>query len=194
MRQILFLSSSSGLSSSREEENIYYFITMLWSSFYSIAQKSKNGSFTFIHSIEELIEIISLTVVEMLFPGFSVLAAQQDQFSLLAPHRAKMGNLHNYRPGEVHVMEIWLGSENSEIWIRSLNDTGLKNILYIYEWAVLCWWQCGFVKKAVAVLQFDGTFRVHVITWHDLTRQMKWNKGLEEKAAQPLRQQVINAT
>ncbi|KAA8581287.1 hypothetical protein FQN60_002868 [Etheostoma spectabile] len=47
-----------------------------------------------------LTEAIALIVVQMLLPAFSVLAAQQDQLSLLAPHRAKMRNLHYHGPGK----------------------------------------------------------------------------------------------
>lgn len=74
----------------------------------SIAKQSSNSFFTFVHAIEELIEVVSLAVVQMLLPGFSVLTAQQDQLSLLAPHRAKMRDLHYHRPGEVYVEEISL--------------------------------------------------------------------------------------
>lgn len=65
-------------------------------------------SFTFIHPAEELIEVVGLTVVQVLLPGLSVLAAQQDQLSLVASHRAKMRDLHYHRPGEVEVMEVRL--------------------------------------------------------------------------------------
>lgn len=54
--------------------------------------------FTFIHAIEELAEVSSLAVVDVLLPGFSVLTAQQDQLPLLASHRAKMWDLHDHGP------------------------------------------------------------------------------------------------
>lgn len=54
--------------------------------------------FTFIHAVEELTEVFSLAVVDVLLPGFSVLTAQQDQLSLLASHRAKMWDLYYHGP------------------------------------------------------------------------------------------------
>lgn len=43
---------------------------------HTIKDKSQKVRSTFIHPAEELMEVISLVVVQVLLPGFSVLAAQ----------------------------------------------------------------------------------------------------------------------
>lgn len=63
---------------------------------------------TFIHPIEELVEVLGFAVVQMLLPAFSVLTSQQDQFPLFAPHGAKVRYLDNDRPVGTRQGEIQL--------------------------------------------------------------------------------------
>lgn len=54
---------------------------------------------TFIHAIQELVEVFSLIIILVFLPCLSILTSQHDQLALLAPQRAKMGDLHNDWPG-----------------------------------------------------------------------------------------------
>lgn len=54
---------------------------------------------TFIHPVQDLVELVLSVFTEMLLPAVPVLAAQDHQLSLPPTQSSKMGNLHNHRPG-----------------------------------------------------------------------------------------------
>lgn len=58
--------------------------------------------FTFIHAIEELIEVFSFAVIMMLLPGLTIFASEHNELSLFPSHGPKMRDLHNHRAVKKH--------------------------------------------------------------------------------------------
>lgn len=73
---------------------------------------------TFIHPIEDFVQLILSVFTEMLLPAVPVLAAQDHQLSLLPTQGSKMGNLHNHRPGTA-TQRIKCTQERGRNWINS---------------------------------------------------------------------------
>ena len=51
---------------------------------------------TFIHAVEQLVEVLYLAVVLVLLPRLPVLTPQEDELTLLPSQRAEVGDLHNH--------------------------------------------------------------------------------------------------
>lgn len=102
MRQIRFLSSSSGVSSSgggkqRTDVRDVNVRCILGDVFFVLPVHHQR--LTLIHAIEYLVEFLLGVFTVVFLPAFSCLTPQDHQLPLIPPQGSKVGNFYNHRTG-----------------------------------------------------------------------------------------------